>query len=118
MNVQKQPPEAFCKKMCSWKFHKIHRKTPVPETFFNKLTVYYTFSKFYVMICYDIFHISCTIALISSMVHGYSVLVFTQKLFSKCKCTHYNVGSSIILNDSLNFRNNSRTAVSSPSNLL
>ena len=109
---------AFCKKMCSWKFHKIHRKTPVPETFFNKLTVYYTFSKFYVMICYDIFHISCTIALISSMVHGYSVLVFTQKLFSKCKCTHYNVGSSIILNDSLNFRNNSRTAVSSPSNLL
>ena len=33
MNVQKQPPEAFCKKMCSWKFHKIHRKTPVPETF-------------------------------------------------------------------------------------
>ena len=36
MNVQKQPPEAFCKKMCSWKSHKIHRKTPVPETFFNK----------------------------------------------------------------------------------
>ena len=32
MNVQKQPPEAFCKKMCSWKFHKIHRKSPVPET--------------------------------------------------------------------------------------
>ena len=37
MNVQKQPPEAFCKKMCSWKFHKIHRKTPVPETIFNKV---------------------------------------------------------------------------------
>ena len=37
MNVQKQPPEAFCKKMCSWKFHKIHRKTPAPETFFNKI---------------------------------------------------------------------------------
>ena len=37
MNVQKQPPEAFCKKICSWKFHKIHRKTPVPETFFNKV---------------------------------------------------------------------------------
>ena len=36
MSVQKQPPEAFCKKMCSWKFHKIHRKTPVPETFFDK----------------------------------------------------------------------------------
>ena len=30
MNVQKQPPGAFCKKMCSWKFQKIHRKTPVP----------------------------------------------------------------------------------------
>ena len=37
MNVQKQPPEEFCKKMCSWKFHKIRRKTPVPETFFNKV---------------------------------------------------------------------------------
>ena len=37
MNVQKQPPEALCKKMCSWKFHKIHRKTPVPEAFFNKV---------------------------------------------------------------------------------
>ena len=37
MNVQKQPPEAFCKKMCSWKFHKIHRKTPVPEVFFNRV---------------------------------------------------------------------------------
>ena len=36
MTVQKHPPEAFCKKMCSWKFYKIHRKTPVPETFFNK----------------------------------------------------------------------------------
>ena len=21
---------------CSWKFHKIHRKTPVPSLFFNK----------------------------------------------------------------------------------
>ena len=29
MNVQKQPPEAFCKKMCSWKFQ--------PETFLNKV---------------------------------------------------------------------------------
>ena len=37
MNVQKQPPDAFCKKMCSSKFHKIHRKTPVPETFFNRV---------------------------------------------------------------------------------
>ena len=36
-HMQKQPPEAFRKKMCSWKFHKIHRKTPVPETFLNKV---------------------------------------------------------------------------------
>ena len=37
MNIQKHLPEAFCKKMFSWKFHKIHRKTPVPETFLIKL---------------------------------------------------------------------------------
>ena len=37
MNVQKEPAEALCKKMCSWKFHKIHRKTLVPENFFNKV---------------------------------------------------------------------------------
>ena len=37
MNVQKQPPEAFCKKMCFWKFYKIPRKTSVPETFLNKV---------------------------------------------------------------------------------
>ena len=39
MNVQKQPPEAFRKKMWSWEFHKIHRKAPVPETFFNKVFI-------------------------------------------------------------------------------
>ena len=39
MNIQKQPPEPFCKKMCSWKFHKIHSKTPVPETFLKKETL-------------------------------------------------------------------------------
>ena len=31
---QKQPPEVFYKKRCSQKFPKIHRKTPVPESFF------------------------------------------------------------------------------------
>ena len=31
---QKQTPEVFCKKRCSWKFHKIHRKTPVLESLF------------------------------------------------------------------------------------
>ena len=30
-------PEVFFKKRCSWKFHKIDRKTPVPETLFNKV---------------------------------------------------------------------------------
>ena len=37
MNVQKQPPEALCKKMCSWKFHKIHLKTPVPTLLKKRL---------------------------------------------------------------------------------
>ena len=35
--LQKQPPEVFCKKRCSKKFHKIHKKTPVPESLFNKV---------------------------------------------------------------------------------
>ena len=35
--IQKQPPEVFCKKRCSQKFHKIHKKTPVPESLFNKV---------------------------------------------------------------------------------
>ena len=35
--IQKQPPEMFCKKRCSQKFHKIHKKTPVPESLFNKV---------------------------------------------------------------------------------
>ena len=34
---EKQPPEVFREKRCSWKFHKIHRKTPVPGLFFNKV---------------------------------------------------------------------------------
>ena len=33
-DMQKQPPEVFCKKICSLKFHKIHRKTPVSESLF------------------------------------------------------------------------------------
>ena len=32
--LQKQPPDVFCKKRC---FQKIHRKTPVPESLFNKV---------------------------------------------------------------------------------
>ena len=37
----KQPPEVFYKEKCSYKFRKIHRKTPVPEFHFNiKLQLY------------------------------------------------------------------------------
>ena len=36
-DAQKQPPEAFCKKGCSWKFDKFHRKTPVLESLFDKV---------------------------------------------------------------------------------
>ena len=32
INVQKQPPEVFYVNRCSLKFHKIHKKTPVPES--------------------------------------------------------------------------------------
>ena len=32
--IQKQLPEVFCEKRCPQKFHKIHRKTTVPETLF------------------------------------------------------------------------------------
>ena len=35
--LQKQPPEVLCKKRYSYKFHNIHRKTPVPESLFNKV---------------------------------------------------------------------------------
>ena len=37
MEVKKQPPEVFCKKSCSKKFREIPRKTPVPESLFNKV---------------------------------------------------------------------------------
>ena len=33
-HFQKQPSEVLCKKLCSQKFRKIHRKTPVPESLF------------------------------------------------------------------------------------
>ena len=34
---QKQPPEVFCKKRCSLKFRKFHRKAPVLEPLFKKV---------------------------------------------------------------------------------
>ena len=35
LKPQKQSPEAFCKKRCSWKFRKNHWKTTVPESLFS-----------------------------------------------------------------------------------
>ena len=35
VDIQKQPPEVFCKNKCSYKFPKIHRKAPGPEYLFE-----------------------------------------------------------------------------------
>ena len=35
--MQKQRPELFSKKRCFYKFREIRRKTPVPETLFDKV---------------------------------------------------------------------------------
>ena len=44
-SIEKQPSEVFCKKGCSKKFRKIHRKTPVPESlFYEKETLVQVFS--------------------------------------------------------------------------
>ena len=37
VQFRKQPPAVFCKKSCSLKFRKFHRKTPVLESLFNKV---------------------------------------------------------------------------------
>ena len=39
-HAKKQPPELFCKKRSSYKFRKIHRKTPVPESLFSLFYVF------------------------------------------------------------------------------
>ena len=39
---QKQQPELFYRKSCSYKFHNIHSKTPVLETSFNRLAGFKT----------------------------------------------------------------------------
>ena len=36
-SYRKKPPEVFCKRRCSETFCKIHRKTPVLESLFNKV---------------------------------------------------------------------------------
>ena len=42
----KEPPEVFCKKMCSLKVHKYRRKIPVLESIFNKVLGLKNFSNF------------------------------------------------------------------------
>ena len=37
---QKQSPEVFCEKTCSEKFRKLHRKTPVLESFLIELQAF------------------------------------------------------------------------------
>ena len=74
--------------------------------FVEHLTIHYTFSKFYVMIDFldvfgykiDIFHISCAIALISSMVHAYSVLVFTPKFLVSVSFARITTSAPALLN--------------------
>ena len=34
VNFRSRRPKEFCKKKCSWKFHKIHLKTTVPKYLF------------------------------------------------------------------------------------
>ena len=79
--------------------------------FVEHLTVQYTFSKFYVMI--EFFgrfwvqnrHFSYFLCHCFDFLH----VCFQTKIFSKCKFrTHYNLGSSTILIESLKIRNNSR----------
>ena len=36
--LKKQPPEVFCKKSCSLELRKFHRKIPVLESLFNRVT--------------------------------------------------------------------------------
>ena len=43
--TQKQPPEVFYEKRCSWKFLKIHRKTAMPQPLFYKAVLQICFIK-------------------------------------------------------------------------
>ena len=95
--------------------------------FVEHLTVHYTFPKFYVMIKFfghlraQNWHFSYFFCHSLDFLSGPWLFrtCFHTEIFSKCNfCMHYNVGSSSILIESLKFRNNSRTAVTSPSNLL
>ena len=93
--------------------------------FVEYLTAHYIFSKFFVMVDFfdiigykiDIFHMSHCFDFLHApwLFRPY----FHTKSFRKCKFrTHYNVGSSTILIESLKFRSNSQIAVSFPSNFV
>ena len=43
--IKNIPPEDFCKKGCSEKVCKVHRKTPAMELFFNKAARLYQMTK-------------------------------------------------------------------------
>ena len=95
--------------------------------FVEHITVHYTFPKFYVMIKFfghlrvQNWHFSYFFCHSLDFLNGPWLFCtsFHTEIFSKCNfCMHYNVGSSTILIESLKFRNNYRTAVTSPSNLL
>ena len=103
--------------------HKCLLKKFLRTAFFvEHLTFHYTFSKFYVMIEFfgrlwiQNWHFSYFLCYYLDFLHGPCLFrtCFHTIIFSKCKfLTHYNVGSSTILTESLRFRNNSRIAVSS-----
>ena len=55
--TSKQPPDVFYEKSCSYKFHKIHIKTTVPEAcnYIKKETLAQVFSCEFCEICKNIF---------------------------------------------------------------
>ena len=98
--------------MFSWEIFK-------KSLFAEHLTVHYNFSQFYDMtelfgrLWVQNWHVSYFLYHCFDFLYG----CFRTKVFSKCKFpTHYNIGSSTILIESLKVR--SWITVSSPSNLL
>ena len=97
MKIEKQPPEVFCKKRCSQKFRKIHRKTLVADSFLIKLQVFRAFCE----ISENTFfteHLRTTASENSSIIYLSSKLfvdviksneVLRKSLFSKSKLSCY-----------------------------
>ena len=113
-----------------------HRCFPVLESHFNfvfmtkflktlfyrTLPVHYTLTiEFFERLWVENWHFSYFLCPCFVFLHNTWLFrtCFHTKSFSKCNfCTHYNIGSSTILIESLKFRNNCRITVTSPSNLL